>query len=210
MRKYDAAPQKGVTTSKNPTFDVIYEATVKTNVESFTYVGLTSETFKSRYNKHLCSFRNDRYRSSMTLSQKRTAPILMKLGQNSVWCLLRIIFGQLNCIAKLTKYSEILSIIYLVDGSIWTTETMILLQEINHTTVSSNIDIIRLKISCFSVFLNSRPRPPVVDITKGNVDGSIWTTETMLLLQEINHTTVSSNIDIIRLKIRSHYLISNI
>eukprot|EP00116_Pleurobrachia_bachei_P008012 sb/3468274/ len=44
----------------------------------------------------------------------------------------------------------------IVDGSIWTTETMILLQEINHTTVSSNIDIIRLKISeSFSEFVIS-------------------------------------------------------
>lgn len=50
--------------------DVIYEATLKTNVENFTYVGLTSETFKSRYSNHLCSFRNERYRSSTTLSQK--------------------------------------------------------------------------------------------------------------------------------------------
>ena len=50
--------------------DVIYEATVKTNVENFTYVGLTSDTFKIRYNGHLCSFRNDRYRSKTTLSQK--------------------------------------------------------------------------------------------------------------------------------------------
>ena len=49
---------------------MIYEATVKTNAENFTYVGLTSETFKRRYNNHLCSFRNDRYRSSTTLSQK--------------------------------------------------------------------------------------------------------------------------------------------
>ena len=50
--------------------DVIYEATIKTNAENFTYVGLTSETFKRRYNNHLCSFRNERYRSSTTLSQK--------------------------------------------------------------------------------------------------------------------------------------------
>eukprot|EP00116_Pleurobrachia_bachei_P019438 sb/3479700/ len=194
---------------------VIYEATVKTNVESFTYVGLTSDTFKSRYNNHLCSFRNDRYRSSTTLSQKvwdlKDTGVEFKI----TWRIIKSTSsyqggGRGKCDLCLSEKEEILKRIKLVDGSIWTTETMILLQEINHTTVSSNIDIIRLKKGCFSVFLNTRPRPPVVDITKGNVDGSIWTTETMLLLQEINHNEVMGKILIIRLKVRQLYLISNL
>ena len=50
---------------------VIYQATVKhldNNVEA-NYIGLTENTFKTRYNLHTCSFRNTHHRNDTTLSQ---------------------------------------------------------------------------------------------------------------------------------------------
>ena len=42
------------------TSEVVYQATVKTNdnKQPETYVGISSNNFKSRYNNHLSSFRN--------------------------------------------------------------------------------------------------------------------------------------------------------
>ena len=50
---------------------VIYQATVSRNDSPTkeTYVGLTDNTFKTRYNGHTCSFRNSSKRHATTLSQ---------------------------------------------------------------------------------------------------------------------------------------------
>ena len=50
--------------------EVIYEAQLQTTSETYNYVGLTSDSFKKRYNQHLSSFRNERYKASTTLSSK--------------------------------------------------------------------------------------------------------------------------------------------
>ena len=50
---------------------LIYQATVirKDNNKKETYIGLTDNTFKTRYNGHTCSFRNNSKRNATTLSQ---------------------------------------------------------------------------------------------------------------------------------------------
>ncbi len=50
---------------------VIYQATVKRNDndKEETYIGLTDNTFKTRYNLHTCSFRNSNKRNATKLSQ---------------------------------------------------------------------------------------------------------------------------------------------
>ena len=52
------------------TSGVIYQATVKRqdNGREENYIGLTDNTFKTRYNGHTCSFRNASQRNSTTLS----------------------------------------------------------------------------------------------------------------------------------------------
>ena len=47
---------------------VIYRATVTSNRETQTYVGLTAGGFKGRYSKHKTSFENPTYQNSTTLS----------------------------------------------------------------------------------------------------------------------------------------------
>ena len=47
---------------------VIYRATVTSNSETQTYVGLTAGGFKGRYSKHKTSFENPTYQNSTTLS----------------------------------------------------------------------------------------------------------------------------------------------
>ena len=50
---------------------LIYQATVTRldTQKTETYIGLTENTFKTRFNGHLCSFRNSSKRNSTTLSQ---------------------------------------------------------------------------------------------------------------------------------------------
>ena len=50
---------------------VVYQATVtrQDNNKTETYIGLTENTFKTRYYGHTSSFRNNKYRNSTTLSQ---------------------------------------------------------------------------------------------------------------------------------------------
>jgi len=50
---------------------IIYQATVKRedNNKEETYVGLTENSFKTRFNNHTCSFRNEKKRTCTTLSQ---------------------------------------------------------------------------------------------------------------------------------------------
>ena len=62
----DSCPLEG----KCLTRSLIYKATLKTDGETFSYIGLTADTFKKRYSNHVCSFKNEKYKESTTLSQK--------------------------------------------------------------------------------------------------------------------------------------------
>ena len=65
-RKKDSCPLKGKCLSKC----VVYKATVKENDNTTeTYIGLTENEFKTRYNQHTSSFRLSHKRSSTTLSE---------------------------------------------------------------------------------------------------------------------------------------------
>lgn len=48
---------------------IIYQATVKTESSSSTYIGLSEPPFKSRYSNHMTSFRHERYINSTELSK---------------------------------------------------------------------------------------------------------------------------------------------
>ena len=49
---------------------VIYEATIKTNGNSFKYIGLTEGTFKKRFYSHRASFCNEKQQTATELSKK--------------------------------------------------------------------------------------------------------------------------------------------
>ena len=55
---------------KCQTSSLIYRATVTRhdNNKEESYIGLTDNTFKTRYNGHTSSFRNEQYRNATTLS----------------------------------------------------------------------------------------------------------------------------------------------
>ena len=48
--------------------NVVYEATIITEQETKTYIGLTSSEFKKRHSSHKTDFKYDKYRNSTTLS----------------------------------------------------------------------------------------------------------------------------------------------
>ena len=50
--------------------DIIYEATITTASQVYNYIGLTVDTFKKRYQGHLSTFNNPKYRTSTRLSEK--------------------------------------------------------------------------------------------------------------------------------------------
>ena len=64
-RKKESCPLPGKCKTKN----IIYEATVKTQEEEKSYIGLTATTFKERYQTHLASFKNREKRQSTELSK---------------------------------------------------------------------------------------------------------------------------------------------
>jgi hypothetical protein len=64
-RKKVECPLKGKCLSK----DLVYQAMVKTVEKTEYYVGLTATTFKSRYNNHIASFRNESQRYATELSK---------------------------------------------------------------------------------------------------------------------------------------------
>ena len=55
---------------KCQTSSIIYQATVTRhdNNKDKSYIGLTDNTFKTRYNGHINSFRNEKYRNATALS----------------------------------------------------------------------------------------------------------------------------------------------
>ena len=65
-RKKNDCPLEGKCRIKS----VIYQATISAGNESFHYVGLTESEFKTRFNNHKQSMRNDKYRLSTELSKK--------------------------------------------------------------------------------------------------------------------------------------------
>ena len=58
-------PLKGECSTTN----FIYQATVETSDTKETYIGLTGDRFKTRYNNHTCSFRDNSKRNSTELSK---------------------------------------------------------------------------------------------------------------------------------------------
>ena len=76
-RMKDTCPLNG----QCQTTGVIYQATVKRqdNDKDETYVGLTENTFKTRYNAHKHSFRNQNNKNATTLSQ-----YIWKLKDNGI------------------------------------------------------------------------------------------------------------------------------
>ena len=66
-RAKDSCPLQGECLTKA----VVYQATVKNEItnESQTYVGLTENTFKTRYRNHTCSFRNKSKKNTTELSK---------------------------------------------------------------------------------------------------------------------------------------------
>jgi hypothetical protein len=64
-RQENNCPLDGKCLSKN----VVYQATVKSENNSETYVGIAETTFKTRYNNHLTSFRNEVGRNMTELSK---------------------------------------------------------------------------------------------------------------------------------------------
>ena len=63
------------------TTGIIYQATVvrQDNNNTETYIGLTDNSFKTRYNAHTSSFRNESKRNSTTLSQ-----VIWKLKDSNI------------------------------------------------------------------------------------------------------------------------------
>ena len=72
-----AAPQKLCNCSKYPCplegncgiRNVIYQATVQSENDEQTYVGLTSTTFKARWSNHNTGFEHEKHRTDTTLSK---------------------------------------------------------------------------------------------------------------------------------------------
>jgi hypothetical protein len=51
------------------TNNIVYQATVKSRNSTETYIGLTENTFKNRYNNHTASFRHNKLKNSTELSK---------------------------------------------------------------------------------------------------------------------------------------------
>lgn len=49
--------------------NLIYQATVTTGTDTQTYIGLTANIFKTRYNAHMSSFRNNKQKHATELSK---------------------------------------------------------------------------------------------------------------------------------------------
>ena len=65
-RNPSSCPLQGNCLTKN----IVYKAEVKTDTETYIYLGLTSSTFKERYSNHIFSFRNQKCKDSTSLSKK--------------------------------------------------------------------------------------------------------------------------------------------
>jgi hypothetical protein len=64
-RQQNNCPLDGKCLSK----EVVYQATVKTENKTETYVGITETSFKTRFNNHLTSFRQENGRNRTELSK---------------------------------------------------------------------------------------------------------------------------------------------
>ena len=67
------------------TTNVLYQATVESDRNTDTYVGLTADTFKTRYNNHTASFRTETKRNATELSKHIWALQDRKLTYKLTW-----------------------------------------------------------------------------------------------------------------------------
>lgn len=64
-KQKDLCPMNGKCLQTN----IIYQASVTSNNNTETYIGLTETQFKTRYRNHTLSFRNEKYKNSTELSK---------------------------------------------------------------------------------------------------------------------------------------------
>ena len=91
----------------------MYEATLKTSEDTYTYIGLTGDTFKARYSAHKSSFKHEKYRTSTTLSQKIWELKESNIDYTLTWSILKKAHaykggGRAKCDLCLTEKLEIL------------------------------------------------------------------------------------------------------
>ena len=67
------------------TTNVVYQATVESDRNTDTYIGLTADTFKTRYNNHTASFRTETKRNATELSKHIWALQDRKLTYKLTW-----------------------------------------------------------------------------------------------------------------------------
>ena len=84
-RKRESCPLSGECLAT----DIVYKATVVSNIGKASYIGLASGPFKTRYNNHTKSFRNDRYQKETELSKHIWSLKKKKLNYTINWKILR-------------------------------------------------------------------------------------------------------------------------
>ena len=95
------------------TKSIVYEATLKTSEDTYTYIGLTGDTFKARYSAHKSSFKHEKYRTATTLSQKIWELKESNIDYTLTWSILKKAHtykggGRAKCDLCLTEKLEIL------------------------------------------------------------------------------------------------------
>ena len=95
------------------TKSIVYEATLKTSEDTYTYIGLTGDTFKARYSAHKSSFKHEKYRTATTLSQKIWELKESNVDYTLTWSILKKAHtykggGRAKCDLCLTEKLEIL------------------------------------------------------------------------------------------------------
>ena len=95
------------------TKSIVYEATVKTSEDTYTYIGLTGDTFKARYSTHKSSFKHEKYRTATALSQKIWELKESNTDYTLTWSILKKAHaykggGRAKCDLCLTEKLEIL------------------------------------------------------------------------------------------------------
>ena len=65
--------------------NIIYQAEIFTSTDKKTYIGLCDTTFKQRYQNHMCSFKNERYKHATELSKHIWSLKDKKIAYNIKW-----------------------------------------------------------------------------------------------------------------------------
>ena len=65
MYIYNGCPLGGICLEK----EIVYKAEIHTENKSYSYIGLTANTFKERYRNHISSFNNKKYEHHTSLSK---------------------------------------------------------------------------------------------------------------------------------------------